>query len=284
MKTGMTGDLQEKTIKELLKYDNIIPVVYDRIDSTNAEIKRRIHSNAGQDETLSESKQLLVVANEQTMGRGRLGRSFESPVGTGIYMSLLIRPVDGASNAVLITSAAAVAVSAGIQKATGIETKIKWVNDIYKNDKKICGILAESMMDSQGNFNVVLGIGINVTLPEGGFGEELNNIAGALYDNKDEVCVSREKLIAAVINEFVDIYDNIEKFNAAESPNNIKEHNYIKEYRMRSMVIGKNVRFNLDGDWHEGKAIDIDECGGLVVDTKDGVTVLRTGEITLRLK
>ena len=125
----------------------------------------------------------MLVAESQTAGRGRLGRSFHSPVGTGLYMSILLRPTFSAERALFITTAAAVAVCRAIEQETGLKPQIKWVNDIYLHEKKICGILTESSInfETKGLKWAVLGIGLNLSEPEGGFPEEIRSVAGALF-------------------------------------------------------------------------------------------------------
>lgn len=258
-------ELNEQIIKELLCSTGIVPVVYRTIDSTNLEMKRRIQV---QDESAG-----LIIASEQTMGRGRLGRSFESPAGSGIYMSLRIKPELSPDNMVLITSAAAVAVCRGIMSLSFLKPEIKWVNDIYLRGRKVCGILAEAVTDSKGNTNVILGMGINVTTTEESFSDAVREVAGALFNNNEEVEFTLNQLAAAVIKEFYLIYCKI------------ITREFIKDYRKFSMVIGKPVRYFESGIWYEGVALDVDDDGGLVVEDIDGkINILKTGEITLRLK
>ena len=137
----MTDDgniLNETTIKARLKHD-IRVAFYNETDSTNNQAKRLI-SNCG-------SENLLVCAGRQTAGRGRQGKSFYSPENTGIYMSLVIHPDSSLQNAVTATTAAAVAVCRAIESLTNITPEIKWVNDVYVNGRKICGILTEAVTD-----------------------------------------------------------------------------------------------------------------------------------------
>lgn len=236
--------------------------VFDTIDSTNTYLKNNIRKDI--------YKPGLVLADRQSMGRGRLGRNFESPQGTGIYMSILI-PYDKLTDKILlITSMTAVALVSAIRELTDKKPLIKWVNDIYLNNKKICGILAESVTDSKGRLCVVVGIGINFMSPKEGFSKEVEQIAGALYEG--EADISRNELAAGIVNEFLGLYKDIEKGT------------FMEKYRKWSLVIGKDVRF-LRGDiWREGKARDIQNDGSLVVECEDGLHELNTGEITLRMK
>ena len=243
--------IQDPTLAQHVYY-------YDCLDSTNNEAKRLI---AGAKEL-----PLLVVAETQTAGKGRLGRSFYSPAGSGVYLSLAF---DGNAQPLRATTAAAVAVVRAITELTALPVQIKWVNDIYLYDKKICGILAEAVTDTATGriAQVVVGIGINVTTQA--FPEELSDRAGAL----DMPNLSRPALIAGVAEHLLSILNE-------KTP-----HAYMDEYRAHSMVIGKRVRYcQNNGEVFHATALGVDDEGGLMVEHDDGVRqVLRTGEITLRL-
>lgn len=240
------------------------------VDSTNQEVKRRALEGAGEG--------LVVLAEEQTAGKGRKGRGFYSPAGTGIYMSVLFRPtVDQSKDVVLVTTAASVAVCRAIRTVLKEEPEIKWVNDVYLHGKKICGILTEAVSDFESGRidTVVVGIGINYRIPEGGYPEELRDIVGAVC-TRDQM-VPRNLLASAVLNELYELYEGLSK------------RTYMQDYRRWSNVIGKEVRFSTGvdyddrTDWEYGTALDIDEDGGLIVRMQNGEErILRTGEITLR--
>lgn len=247
------------------KYNDREIVVCKCIDSTNMEVKRRALDGAGEG--------LVVLAEEQTAGRGRLGRSFYSPSGTGIYMSLLFCPSPEISqDVVLVTTAASVAVCRAIRKVLGVEPEIKWVNDVYLEGRKICGILTEAVSDFESGRieTVVVGIGINYHSPEKGFPEELKQTAGSVCRDGENL-VPRNTLAAAVIQELYKLYEDL------------TNKSYMDDYRKWSNVLGKEVRFTSGTDWEYGTAVDIDDNGGLVIEKKNGERqVLRTGEITLR--
>lgn len=262
MLKGNIDRLDAQEISDFLNNKSIKPLVYDVIDSTNLELKRRIQSG--------DNEYGLIAADKQTMGRGRLGRSFESPERTGIYMSLLLIP-DDMDNVLLITSAAAVAVCRAIRKLTDTEPVIKWVNDIYLNGRKICGILAEGTPDKNGKMNIILGIGINVFGGPATFSGKVKDIAGSIYGLEDVGKINRNELVAAVADEFAAIY------------NNIGSRKFLDDYKRFSMVIGKSVRYCDNGIWYEAEAVDIDDNGGLIVESGGGIRTLSTGEITLRL-
>ena len=247
------------------KYRNYKIDVYKTIDSTNQEVKRQALEGAGQG--------LVVLAEQQTMGKGRRGRSFYSPAGTGIYMSVLFRPSpEQSKDVVLVTTAASVAICRAIRKVLNEEPQIKWVNDVYFRGKKVCGILTEAVSDFESGQidTVVVGIGINYHVPEDGFPEEIQGIAGSVCT--DENMIPRNSLVAAVLNELFAIYEKL------------SEREYMEDYRRWSNVIGKDVRFTSGDGWMDAKALDIDDNGGLLVQLDNGEKkTLRTGEITLRV-
>ena len=247
------------------KYRNYKIDVYKTIDSTNQEVKRQAIEGAGQG--------LVVLAEQQTMGKGRRGRSFYSPAGTGIYMSVLFRPSpEQSKDVVLVTTAASVAICRAIRKVLNEEPQIKWVNDVYFRGKKVCGILTEAVSDFESGQidTVVVGIGINYHVPEDGFPEEIRGIAGSVCT--DENMIPRNSLVAAVLNELFAIYEKL------------SEREYMGDYRRWSNVIGKDVRFTSGDGWMDAKALDIDDDGGLLVQLDNGEKkTLRTGEITLRV-
>lgn len=247
------------------EYQDCEVVVYKCIDSTNMEAKRRALDGA--------KEGLIVLAEEQTAGRGRRGRSFLSPTGTGIYMSFLFRPTpEQSSDIVLVTTAASVAVCRAIRNVLHEEPAIKWVNDIYLKEKKVCGILTEAVSDFESGRidTVVVGIGINYREPQGGFPEEVKDIAGALCTKDD--AVPRNCLAAGIINELFTLYENL------------SDKTYMEDYKKWSNVLGKRVRFSSENNWDYGMAENIDDDGGLIIRKEDGTEqVLRTGEITLRV-
>ncbi len=235
-------------------------VVEDWVDSTNDAAKRHILSGG--------STPAVFLAESQTAGRGRMGRSFYSPAGTGLYLSLAV-PAEGAlHDAVFLTTAAAVAVWRAIHRVTGIETRIKWVNDLYYMEKKVCGILAESFLLGDARF-LILGVGINLSTEQ--FPEELRDRAGSLLSSSDGI---RNSLAAAVIAELMAVVDGRFDRDAL-----------METYRACSMVLGREITYTENGVTREGVAREIDESGRLVVERADGERALLTsGEITLRLK
>lgn len=242
-----------------VKYGCMKISVLRETDSTNNEAKRLIA--AGLDENV------LIAADSQTSGRGRRGRSFYSPSGTGIYMTLVIRADVPMADAVSITTMAAVAVSRAIERVTGEKTGIKWVNDIYLGGRKVCGILTEAVSDFESGTtqNIIVGIGINVSTDS--FPDDVAAVACSLGNS----AATRNEIIAAVANEV---------FKLAED---LTDRSYMDEYRDRSVVIGKEITVYKGDEARRAEAVSVDDDGGLVIRLPDGAEeTLRSGEITVR--
>lgn len=240
--------------------------IFDTIDSTNTAAKKYAIEGA--------KEGLVVISSHQTAGRGRMGRRFSSPDNTGIYMSILLKPQINPENTVLITTAAAVAVSKAIEKLGGKKTDIKWVNDILINSKKVCGILTEGQINPLSKcFDfAILGIGINVYAPENGFDEDIKNIAGYIFEQENENLKS--KLIAEILNNFSFYY------------NNILEKKYFDYYKSRCLVIDKDVFVLQNGQIiNEGKVCGLDKDFRLLIELKNGEKeYISSGEISVKLK
>lgn len=236
----------------------------------------------------------VVAANEQTAGRGRLGRSFFSPQGTGIYMSLLLRPENCPSGqAVRLTTMAAVAVCEAIEAVSGERAQIKWVNDIYVRDRKVCGILTEGSFGLESGLleYAVLGIGINVYQPKEGFPEGLGGIAGAVFDTGRED--AKNRLAAEFLNRFWSYYHFEHGAQEAHAGREARYHrdarcgagagaDYVEEYRRRSFVIGKRIAVLSAGGAKNAVALGIDDECRLLVEYEDGVREsLSSGEISI---
>ena len=246
---------------------------YEEIDSTNLEAKRYAASF-----TESSPEIPVFIAKSQTGGRGRLGRSFFSPEETGLYMSILLPIDENLTETDLITPAAGVAVCRTIEALSSEEPKIKWVNDVYINKKKVCGILAEGIIDSKlGKIsNVVLGIGINLFEPKTGFPEEISNIATSLFGKNVENPES-------VKYQFVGkLLENLEKTLDSQVENQVME-----EYKSRSLVLGETVTVIDSQNQFSAFVKDITKKGHLVVEfTKDGqleTKEILSGEVSLRI-
>ncbi len=250
--------LDEQTVRASLgSLANAMQItVFQTCDSTNTEAKRRILD--GLDAVA------LLLAEEQTAGRGRLGRSFHSPRGAGLYLSLAFPLRDALPDAVSLTCAASVAVMRAIRSTIGIQTEIKWVNDLLLNGKKVCGILTEAVTVGE-TTHIIIGVGIN--LRPIAFPPELAEVACSL-ENED---LPKSRLAAAVTTELM------------QTVKHLKSREWLTDYRTHSCVIGKPIQWIENGQERRGFAEGIDETGALSVRAEDGTTVLlQTGEISVR--
>ena len=230
-------------------------IVLETVNSTNTYAKELAQNGA--------KHNTIVIANHQTSGRGRLGRDFFSPAGTGIYMSIIMHPDGCTLDPTALTIAAGVAVCRAIEDICNRHPQIKWVNDIFLDGRKICGILAEAGTNSGTLDYIIVGIGINVSTQN--FPAELSNIAGSLGENID-----RSLIAGKVIAEFF----NLQPFCGSGE--------LIKEYKSRSLVLGKTLFFTKDGKTHTGVATDVNNEGNLIVTIENGKTeILKSGEISL---
>ena len=277
----MISEISEKRIQGYLseKVQKYCFEIHDEIDSTNARAKLMYAEG---------TERAVVIAEAQTKGRGRLGRSFYSPKGNGIYMSILFKTGREAADAVKVTTFAAVAVARAIERVSGLRAEIKWVNDIYINEKKVCGILTEAGFSNEntGIDYVVAGIGINVYGRE--FPEDIKEIATSIeteiYNNarpgKSQALQlpDRSRLVAEILNE-------MEPFVTGEVAD------YLEEYRERSVIIGKRVNVINGKVQYPALAVGIDEDCGLIVEPEnaDGMPngerkIITAGEVSIRLQ
>lgn len=230
-------------------------IVEDVTDSTNAAARRAFLDGL--------SEPALFAAAEQTAGRGRLGRQFHSPKGSGVYFSLFV-PQSEPRSALHVTCAAGVAVRRAIRDAVGVEVQIKWVNDLYYRDRKVCGILAEAPLlgDRAG---LIIGVGIN--LRPVAFPPSLRAIAGDLGDTS----CPRVKLIAACVRELL---------TALSAPSDA----WVAEHRAHSCTLGRSVRILRDGaELACGIAEDVRSDGALLLRLSDGSLLpIVSGEVSVR--
>lgn len=250
-----------RKILKFLKAD--IPVAcYDTIDSTNNHAKRYCEKH--KDNSLGTP--MLFVAEHQSAGRGRLGRNFYSPSDTGLYMSLYINTDESFSDIVCMTTATAVCVCEALESLCDIKPLIKWVNDIYIDNKKVCGILCEAVTNPVTSTinGIIIGIGININTTD--FPDDIKDIAVSL--NKD---IDKMKLCALITDNILEMY------------NNISDRSFIEEYKSRSMVLGREITYTENGVTKTAKATDIDKNGGLVIFDKNTEKTLSSGEISVRL-
>ena len=239
--------------------------VLREVGSTNAVLREKASAGAPEG--------TVLVAAMQTDGKGRLGRRFYSPADTGIYLSLLLRPVDMAPEQALhITTMAAVAACESIEDTNGKPAQIKWVNDVYQDGRKIAGILTEGVLSMESGLmdSIVLGIGINVYPPEEGFPKEIESIAGAVLDEKQTE--AKNRIAAGFLNHFLSIYHRDDT------------QTYVHSYRERSMVIGKKVTVISGKDQRSAYVLDVDEECRLLVRYEEGSEERLTGgEISLKI-
>lgn len=235
--------------------------LYDTLESTNRTAKLLALEGAAHG--------TLVLAGGQTAGRGRLGRSFASPAGKGVYCSVVLRPPLPAANAQTATIGAAVAVCRAVQTLCGLELAIKWVNDLYYKGKKVCGILTEAGTDLEsGQLEwLVVGIGLNLTTSPADWPEELARTAGSLYPG-GPAPVGRAALAGAIARELLAL---------------CPDFSCLDEYRALCFVPGHWVTVCTNRETYAAKALFIDGCGQLVVERENGRTVaLRHGEVSIR--
>lgn len=258
--------LSSYSIKQHLKNPHLDISVFSSVTSTNTILKEMAEQGA--------KEGTVIIAEEQTAGRGRTGKQFYSPKGTGIYISILLRPDIPAEESLFLTTSAAVATARAIEDVSDKRALIKWVNDIYLEDKKTCGILTE------GAFNVetgkldyaIVGIGINVCIPDGGFPDNIKDIATAIFDKQTDSINKRSILIANLLDYFMEYYKDF------------KSKSYVKEYIERSMIIGKTITVIEGSKTSVAKAIDIDKNCRLKVQFEDGTTKwLSSGEVSTKI-
>ena len=237
--------------------------VFSEIGSTNTAAKKLASERV--------ANGTVIIADKQTEGRGRMGRSFESPSGTGIYMSLVLYPEFGLECAPLITSAAACAVAEAIDEVCGCDVSIKWVNDLYLNGRKICGILTEASLglEMKSLDHAVIGIGVNVRSVRNVFGEELGNIATSIEDETG-VKADRNVLCGAMLNKLEHYLGMVES------------REFLNEYRRRELLTGNTITANVGGNTLTGMAMGIDDNANLIIKLPDGkLKKLGSGEASL---
>lgn len=263
-----TDIISPQSIKKYLKnYKNIFDIeVFETIDSTNNYVKELALKG--------EKEGKVVAARMQTGGKGRYGRKFFSPADCGIYMSILLKPNIGAENSLYITTSAAVAVAKAIEKVSNKTAKIKWVNDIFCDDKKVCGILTEASLNIEngGLDFAVLGIGINIKPPKNGFDDQIKNVAGSIFDSEPDLLDARSILIAEILQEFWGYYVNL------------NEKSFLEEYKNRSNLYGRKITVIKGENKTEATAISIDDDCRLKVRYNDNCEeTLFSGEVSIKL-
>ena len=253
------SDLFVDNLKKLLpeELQNLNITHFDVTDSTNTKAAGLILSNI--------EKEGLVIADKQISGRGRVGRTFYSPKDTGCYFSYFFTPENNLNGMENATTIAAVCTAMALEKLYGIEIGIKWVNDLYFNGRKVCGILSEAITSGINRGSIIIGIGINVSTAD--FPDDIKFKAGSLPYNPS---VTREQIIAAVMEK---LYVTTKDLN---------DLSYVAEYRKRSFLIGKNISFLEDGIEKAAHVDGIDNTCGLMITFEDNSKrVLRNGEVSV---
>lgn len=259
--------LSPQGVRRFLKpeYRDLDLTVLPTAPSTNALVREK--ANQGRPEGC------VIIACEQTDGRGRYGRQFFSPVDSGVYLSLLLRPTAySPQQATCLTAAAAAAMCQAIEAVTGQQPGIKWVNDIFLHGKKVCGILTEAAVGLEtGTLNyMVLGAGVNLYPPAEGFPEEIQSIAGSVLERSCPE--AKNRLVGEFLNRFWDFYTHPEC------------RTYLEDYRSRSLAIGQNVTVLSAGRAVSAYAYGIDDDFRLLVRYENGDTeALSYGEIRIQL-
>lgn len=265
----------------LQKEGILLPVILKKeTGSTNNDLKQLVNEG--------ETKDLVLLADHQTAGRGRRGRSFYSPAGTGLYLSFLLHPHVNAALGSMLTTLAAVAASKAIEETCKKDALIKWVNDVYVPNentlKKVCGILTECSvsMEDQTLDYVIVGIGFNVYEPDGGFPADIEQKAGSILGNVPKEENHRNRLAASFIHHFMEYYKSFPQISFHE------------EYKKRCFVLGKEILLlptgcedlpsaTKDPKFPSVKALDLDESFGLIVEYPDGHReTLTSGEFSIR--
>ena len=258
--------MTEAEIKSLMHTDWVAKEVlyFDTIDSTNTKAQE-LAEKGYQSGT-------LVVADKQESGKGRRGRSWVSPSGTGIFMTLMIKPDINPNNASMLTLVAALAVAKAITSVTGEEALIKWPNDIVVNGKKVCGILTE--MNAQFDYinHIVVGIGINVHNES--FPEEISQMASSLMIEAGGKRFHRAQIIAETMSYFEQYYDTFLKTQDLSA--------LVREYDELLVNRNKSVRVLDPKEPFDGKAMGITPKGELIVDTWESRKLVSSGEVSVR--
>ncbi len=258
--------MTEAEIKSLMHTDWVAKEVlyFDTIDSTNTKAQELAEKGY--------PSGTLVVADKQESGKGRRGRSWVSPSGTGIFMTLMIKPDINPNNASMLTLVAALAVAKAITSVTGEEALIKWPNDIVVNGKKVCGILTE--MNAQFDYinHIVVGIGINVHNES--FPEEISQMASSLMIEAGGKRFHRAQIIAETMSYFEQYYDTFLKTQDLSA--------LVREYDELLVNRNKSVRVLDPKEPFDGKAMGITPKGELIVETWESRKLVSSGEVSVR--
>ena len=263
--TAAPDALTEREVRRFLHADCPDLRCLEEIDSTNSYLKREALAGAPHG--------TVAVANCQSAGRGRMTRSFQSPPGRGVYLSVLLRPQLPPEQLMGVTGMTAVAVCSAVERTAGVRPGIKWTNDLVLNGRTLCGILTEMAVEGETGLvqSLVIGAGVNVSHTPEDFGPEVSKIATSLA--QEGYPVSRAALAAAMIEE---LYRLSGALGGDVS-------GWVDAYRRGCVNLGKRVQLLWTDRREEAEAVDIDGQFGLVVRLEDGSqTTVRTGEVSVR--
>ncbi|MCL2865888.1 MAG: biotin--[acetyl-CoA-carboxylase] ligase [Lachnospiraceae bacterium] len=256
--------VQEEIMLLLMSADLVEDIqIYPEIDSTNREAKAQVEAGA--------THGTVILAERQIAGKGRQGRSFFSPRGTGLYMSFVLDSKQlGFHNPVAITAYAAVCVCETIEKICHVYPVIKWVNDVFLNSRKICGILTEviTVSENEDTNKMILGIGINVSVKQEDFPKELRDIATSIYPEGTSL-VTRNQLAAEIINRVL----------CADKPDEAK---LFLQYKARLFMLNTEIIVVQGKEKYKAISLDVNEYGQLIVRTLEGeIKTLVFGEVQI---
>ena len=260
----MKNLILQHTKDSCLRQDSLL--WFDSIDSTNTRAKELAVRGAAHG--------TVLIADHQTGGRGRRGRSFHSPAGSGIYMSIILRPNCGPQDLMHLTCAAAVALCDAVEQSCGLRPGIKWTNDLVVGKKKVAGILTELGISPRGTLDyAIIGIGINCCQESSDFPREIRGIAGSLHSVTGQT-IQRHKVAAAMIDALLAMDRKLLTGKEA----------IMNRYRDDCITLGQAVSVvKADGLARHGTALDLDSDGGLLVRFDDGITeTVSSGEVSVR--
>ncbi len=242
--------------------ENIKIIKLKSVDSTNDYLK--------QSALLGERENTVVIAETQTAGKGTKNRSFISDKG-GLYISILLRPKLKSFDATLITPMTAVAVSKTIDALSSQKSGIKWVNDVYIGQKKVCGILCESVIDNNGELPfIIVGIGVNLSEPKDGFHKSIADIATSVFEKCDNDL--KEQFLNRLLSEFFYYYEHLE------------EKSFLPLYRQKNIVPSREITVCEFDKTYIANADEIDDNCRLIISLKDGTQkTLFSGDVSLKL-
>ncbi len=258
----MSEELSAKKIQSLLRTESLGHkiVILDSVDSTNNYAKQHLEAHGA-----------VVIAEEQTAGRGRLGRNWLSPKGHGLWMTIALLPGKSLESMQVITLVAGLAVAQVLDESAAGKINLQWPNDVLLNQKKVCGILTESQLRGTNASKIVVGIGLNASQKSGDFPSDLRKPATSLLIETDKK-FDRNALAAAILSKFEVQYKSVISGEIAES---------LAQWKFWCRQLGNLVDIEQNGKSIHGKFVDIRANGAAIIVQADGSTLeVSSGEIT----